>query len=399
MLRAYRPQPHGTTSELMKHRLKLGMAIMLALSACATLPPRIPHTLFDQDAATVLGDEPIRFWSRGDDARYSAWSARMLNDRQAASLGRPRTILALSGGSDKGAFSAGLLNAWTARGDRPQFDLVSGVSTGALIAPFAFLGTSEDAKLERLYTTLGRNDIYHRSVLSGLFGGASLLDTKPLQELIAHDVTPAVLDRIAVEHRRGRRLLVMTTNLDAQRGVIWDMGAIAASASPRRLALFRQVLLASAAIPGAFPPVLIDVTGNGREFSELHIDGGTVGGFFVLPRAMLFDPQVKPAGDEAIYVLYNGRLAPDFEVTKPRTFGILSRALLTLLGETDRASVEDLRLFTRENGVALIVCAIDQPTGVDDAPLFDTKRMQTLYSLGKQTVGSPDGCLSTSQRK
>jgi predicted acylesterase/phospholipase RssA len=156
-------------------------------------------------------------------------------------------------GIRQGAYSAGVLNAWSRQGGRPSFDIVTGVSTGSLIAPFAFLGEQEDGELKAIYTGVSRKDIYHQRILSGLFGGPSLMSTRPLQALIARHITPALLDRIAAQHRRGRRLLVMTTNLDAERGVIWDMGAIAASDTSDRLSLFRQVLLASASIPGVFP--------------------------------------------------------------------------------------------------------------------------------------------------
>jgi predicted acylesterase/phospholipase RssA len=146
-----------------------------------------------------------------------------------------------------------VLNAWSRQGGRPSFDIVTGVSTGSLIAPFAFLGEQEDGELKAIYTGVSRKDIYHQRILSGLFGGPSLMSTRPLQALIARHITLALLDRIAAQHRGGRRLLVMTTNLDAERGVIWDMGAIAASGTSDRLSLFRQVLLASASIPGVFP--------------------------------------------------------------------------------------------------------------------------------------------------
>lgn len=328
--------------------------------------------------------------------RHAAWVRTIMVQRAASGQPPPRTLLAISGGVDKGSFSAGLLNAWTRRGDRPSFDVVTGVSTGALVAPFAFLGADEDDELKLIYTNLGRKDVYRQRILSGLFGGSSLLDTAPLKALIARYVTASFVDRVAAEHAKGRRLLVMTTNLDAQRGVIWDMGAIAGSAPERRVELFRDVLLASASIPGAFPPVLIDVTGSGRRFSEMHVDGGTIGGFFVLPRTTLLLNDDGPSSPRtAIYLLYNGRLAPEFTVVKPRIMSILTRSLLTALTEADRTMVEELRIFARGNRAAFSVCAFESEDSGDTAPLFDTDHMRELYASGEAQGSNASGCLTT----
>ncbi|WP_068085241.1 patatin-like phospholipase family protein [Novosphingobium rosa] len=373
-------------------RYSFGLLSALALAGCAIAPPRVPYTLADLAAGQVIDGDPVRFWAKGDDQAYGAWRSKVLAQRQAASMPLPSTVLALSGGSDKGAYSAGVLNAWSRQGGRPSFDIVTGVSTGSLIAPFAFLGEQEDGELKAIYTGVSRKDIYHQRILSGLFGGPSLMSTRPLQALIARHITPALLDRIAVQHRRGRRLLVMTTNLDAERGVIWDMGAIAASGAPDRLSLFRQVLLASASIPGVFPPVLIHSEAHGHRFAEMHVDGGTVSGFFVLPRAMLSAAAQSPRVNGTIYVFYNGRLEPEFELVKPKTFDVVGRALATVLGENDRTSLDDLKGFAREGLGTVIVCAIEKKTAHDGAPLFDTTHMREMYALGEQQT-APDGCL------
>jgi hypothetical protein len=307
-------------------------------------------------------------------------------------------VLALSGGSDKGAYDAGLLNGWTKRGDRPSFDIVTGVSTGALIAPFAFLGPEEDATLTAIYTGISGRDVYKQRVLRGVLGGESLLDSAPLADLIARYATPALIERVAAEHRRGRRLLVMTANLDAQRGVIWDMGAIASSGSPRRLGLFRQVLLASASIPAAFPPVRIEVTANGRIFEEMHVDGGTVAGFFVLPRSVMATTPPDAPSHGGIYVIYNGRFRPEFKVVSPRTFSIASRALYTVLAEVDRTSVEALRAYAQDRRIDFVLCAVEEETPAKQPPLFDTAYMRGLYAVGRDEAASTDGCLGPRTR-
>jgi len=386
---------------MIRARLRAILPILLAaaVAGCATAPPRVPYSAAEMAVARPLPGEAVRFWTRGDDAAQAAWAATLLEQRQAAGLGAPRNLLALSGGSDKGAFGAGLLNGWTRRGDRPSFDIVTGVSTGALIAPFAFLGSEEDATLTAIYTGISGRDVYRQRVVRGVLGGDSLLDSAPLQGLIARYATPALIDRIAAEHRRGRRLLVMTANLDAQRGVIWDMGAIAASASPRRVALFRQVLLASASIPAAFPPVRIEVSANGRTFEEMHVDGGTVAGFFALPRSVMTATPAEAPADGAIYVIYNGRFRPEFQVVSPRTFSIASRALYTMLSEVDRTTVESLRNYAQTRRIGFFMCAVEEEMPADPPPLFDTEFMRGLYAAGRAEAGAADGCLSSPERR
>lgn len=378
-------------------RARLIAAIALALGGCATTPARIPYTATEAMSAAALPKRLVRFWSEGDDAKYAQWSTDLLADRQRSGLERPKTLLALSGGSDKGAFGAGLLNGWSRRGGRPSFDLVTGVSTGALIAPFAFLGEDEDATLRSIYTGIGPKDVYKQRVLSGLFGGSSLLDSKPLARLIARYANAPLIDRIAAEHRKGRRLLVMTTNLDAERAVIWDMGAIAASDAPDRVLLFQKVLLASASIPGAFPPVLIDVTAGRRPIQELHVDGGASAGFFVLPGSILSQAQTTPGGgDNAIYIIYNGRYEPEFKIVRLKAFSVISRSLSTLLTSLDHTNVDRLRAIAVEKHIAFSFCSLENDVTSDKARLFDTTHMRVLFRQGEEAANA-GGCLGSSQ--
>src|SRR5205807_147696 len=139
-----------------------------------------------------------------------------------------------------------------------------------------------DAALQAVYTQTSAADIFE---VGGT--GESFLDTWPLRELIAKQITPALLADIAAAHQSGRRLFIITTDLDAGRSVVWNMGAIALRGGDAALKLFRSVLLASGSVPGAFPPVLIDVEGSGKRFAELHVDGGVGGQFFVAPPALM----------------------------------------------------------------------------------------------------------------
>jgi len=225
--------------------------------------------------------------------------------------------LAVSGGGSDGAFGAGLLKGWTQSGGRPKFKFVTGVSTGALIAPFAFLGPEYDGTLKEAYTTVDAQRLYLARGLMSLLWEESLTDNKPFREMIAKYVDDKVLDRIAEEHRKGRRLYVLTTDLDREEPVVWDMGAIADGVGPERLDLFRKVILASASIPAFFPPVLINVKIDGAVRDELHVDGGVFAqSFFVGNQIDLraLERRAHPAWKGKIahrlYVIRNGRLDP-----------------------------------------------------------------------------------------
>lgn len=376
----------------MNARLRAVLLVLpLALGSCATWPARPPATAAQQAAARIPGYGDIRLWADAPIEEWTAWRSHWLGARGIAVPGAPIRLLAISSGSDKGAFAAGYINGWTARGDRPDFAIVTGVSTGALIAPFAFIGPEGDAPLKQLYTGIRAKDVFRATPISGVLGGASLASTRPLSRLIERYVTPALIDRIAAEHRHGRRLLVMTTNLDSARGVVWDMGAIAASEAPTRLALFRQVLLASASIPGVFPPVLIDAGTPEGPIGELHVDGGTTSSVFVLPPALLAETNPSLPGSNqqlSITLLYNGVLAPEYDVVKPRTFTILGRALATVISEADRLAISTYRRFATDRKVALCVAAIGSDFKAPHPSLFNPAFMQALFAYGERRAAT-----------
>ena len=230
--------------------------------------------------------------------------------------------LALSGGGSAGAFGAGILNGWTAKGDRPKFKVVTGVSTGALISTFAFLGSDYDDELKEAYTTVDASHIYVVRNLFSILWSESATDNKPFRDMINKYLTEKVLDEVAAEHKKGRRLYIMTTDLDRELPVVWDLGAIASSSSPRRLALYRQVVLASASIPAVFPPVLINVTVDGKPYDELHVDGGVFAQSFFIGNALDLKKTVHDAHPDwnkdavqRLYVIRNGRIDAQTRVT------------------------------------------------------------------------------------
>ena len=295
-------------------QLSLVLALLM-LAGCATLA-RVPSTKEQQAVATIPGIPNARVWS---DDRADTLLARARSDVRAGAAGRPGAInvLAISGGGSNGAYGAGLLIGWSDRGTRPEFTVVTGASAGALIAPFAFLGSTYDPVLKNLFSEGIGEELLQIDGLSAIFG-AGVFKTEPLKRLIARYVDEPMLERIAAEYRKGRRLLVVTTNLDAQRTAVWDMGAIASSGAPGALELFRDVLVASASVPGVYSPVLINVEGEGRRFDEMHVDGGVRANLLVVPESLLLSSVPPPASGvrPRVYILMNNKLEQDFEMVE-----------------------------------------------------------------------------------
>jgi hypothetical protein len=347
----------------------------LALQGCATIQ-RAPFTEAQQVAATIPGIPAARFWADAPDA------ARQMSPSLAGAEGE-KTMLALSGGADNGAYGAGLLNGWSQTGTRPEFSIVTGVSTGALIAPFAFLGADQDATLERVFTTISARDIYRGRFALAIPSSPSAASTGPLARLIANVMSDALIDRIGREHARGRRLFVGTANLDAQRMVIWNMGAIAASDAPGRYLLFRQVLLASSAIPAFFPPVMIRAEAGGRAISEMHVDGGTTAQILSLPdEAITGGGPATAARSLHIYMIVNNKLNGEFRLVKPRTIPIASQSISLNLRSAMTGTVNLSYLYAKAHGIDFNISFIDKDYPDKGHKLFDNAFMRGLYGFG-----------------
>lgn len=295
--------------------------------------------------------------------------------------------LVLSGGGENGAFAAGLLSGWSASGRRPAFGVITGVSTGALIAPFAFIGESGDAALREAYTTVSAADVFE-------FGGSNeaLTDTWPLKRRIEKAVTPRLLKVIAAEHAKGRRLLVATTELDTERPVLWDMGAIATIGDAKALSLFRSIVLASSAVPGVFPPVSIDsTTADGKTIQEMHVDGGTTAPFFLAPKPALIAALTGAGGVKVpartVYLVVNNKLTPYFQMATHTTLSVLGRAMSSAIKAQTHDALALAGAFARRESIDLKVAEIDgRFTETSPAP-FDQRYMQALFahaeSLGR----------------
>jgi predicted patatin/cPLA2 family phospholipase len=370
-------------------------AAVLLMSGCGTVLIRNALPAADVETAEPLGIPGLRSWGDVVDERelapFIARQGEILRARFGAEIAAGRiptlTYLAISGGGPDGAFGAGVLKAWTESGTRPQFFGVSGVSTGSIIAPFAFLGAAYDATLEEIYTTLRTDDIIEERLFSGIISGVALTDTAGLARKIAHYVTPELLERIAAEHRTGRLLLVGTTNLDAGRPVIWNMGAIAASGHPGALQLFRDVIRASAAVPIAFPPVFITVrTPDGREYDEMHVDGGATS------QVVLVSPQVPIAEatrrylgrniDRRLNVLVNNQVLPEYEQVRPRLGPVGGRAVSALIRGSGIGDAYKLFAIAQRDGIAFNVAWIPREVPCTSNEPFDPVYMRCLFDFG-----------------
>jgi predicted patatin/cPLA2 family phospholipase len=294
-------------------------------------------------------------------------------------------FLAISGGGDNGAFGAGFLTGWSATGKRPEFKVVTGVSTGALTAPFAFLGSGYDANLTRVFTTISQANIFKsRGMVKGVLGDA-MADSRPLANLIAANVDQPLLDAIAAEYAKGRVLLVGTTNLDALEPVIWNMTAIAASRQPGALQLFRSVLLASASIPGAFPPVMINVNVGGVPHQEMHVDGGTMAQVFVYPPS-LTEARIGETThrERHLYVIRNARFDSEWKDVPRKTMPIAARAIGSLTTTQGIGDLYRIYATSQRDGVDFNFVNIPSTFAKRHREEFDTEYMRDLYALGKQ---------------
>jgi predicted acylesterase/phospholipase RssA len=367
----------------------VALSAVLALSGCASGPERNALPSEHIEAAGIPGVPEARFWGDGwpkfaRDRFMNATEAE-LREEFAAIYGQPLHYLAISGGGANGAFGAGLLVGWTASGERPEFSVVTGVSTGALIAPFAFLGPAYDEELKRLYTTITTKDIARkRSFLSIPFND-SVADTTPLRRLIAKHIDAEMIAAIAREHRQGRRLFIGTVNLDASRSVIWNLGAIAGSDYVDKARLIHDILQASSAIPVAFPPVLIPVEAAGQTYDELHVDGGTGSQVFVYPASVdwrFIVQKLKTPGTPQVYVIRNAFLEPDYQGVKRKVAPIASRTVDSLIRTQGEGDLYEILALCRRDGNEFNLAYI--PSDFTEKPTegFDPVYMGKLFQLG-----------------
>ena len=377
---------------LRRATLAVVLGASLGVSGCA-LPRREPAlTVAQSERVLVLGIPNARFMP-SDVARlqeeFIAAAQREIESRRRA--GQPATLapaemLAISGGGDDGAFGAGLLVGWTARGDRPTFKEVTGVSTGALSAPFAFLGSAYDPELREVYTeTTARSVFRPRGALAAIFADA-MGDTTPLRKTVARLVDERLVQRIAEEYGKGRLLLILTANLDAGQECIWNIGAIAASGNPGARDLIVRILMASSAIPAVFPPMMIDLDVDGQHRQEMHADGGVFAQLFTYPPAIDVAQATKMAGaagrQRDTYIIRNSRLVSAQANVKRRTLPIAGRAVALMVGTSGVNDMIRIYALASRDHVGYHLAYIDDDFTEPYKGPFDQTYMRSLFQYG-----------------
>ena len=358
------------------------------VQGCATPPKRnpLPGNLYEK--SQVPGIPNARYW--GDEAPpYAAdlmgKSPEELRARYPALTDRPLTMLALSGGGSNGAFGSGLLNGWTTSGTRPEFSFVTGISTGSLIAPFAYLGPDYDHVVKKVFTTYSSKDLVKERGLAGIIELNALADNAPLRAVIAEHVDEAVMQAIAGEYRRGRFLLIGTTNLDAERPGVWNMGEIAISGAPGAVDLMRDVMLASTSIPVAFPPAMMEVEADGKRYDEMHVDGGIARQSFLFSLSVdnkALAQRLGAVGQTKVYVIRNAILDPKWQTVDRSLAQISGRSIDSLIrsqgiGDLYREYAGAMA-FGFDYNLAYIPGSFD----VESKEPFDMNYMNALYQLG-----------------
>jgi predicted patatin/cPLA2 family phospholipase len=370
-----------------------GSAALCFLAAAALLPactgfapPRtpVPDALYEEAEVRVV--DGARFWGDTSTPPQRA-AARERYEKSVrekwVAAGRPDegveiNILALSGGGPDGAFAAGLLSGWSVAGTRPRFDLVSGVSVGALIAPFVFAGPGQDATLRAMFTEFRAENIAIMQPVSVLFGALGIADTTPLRRTLSRFVDEELLRLVAEADRSGRSLFIGTTNIDAGRPVIWDMGRIAEAGE---VELFRDVMMASAAMPGIFPPVAIEVEAGGKRYSEFHVDGGVTHSVIALPRG--FEQVVRAEMEfpvrQTFYVIQNNALEPPYDPVESWLPSIAARSLSALIRGQSDGDLLTLYFDAEASNSRFRMVSVPRDLGGAAATDFDQAYMRGLF--------------------
>ena len=373
-------------------RLCILAVIPVLLLGCSVLRLHSPPPRKFESSVQIPGMPGVRAWGDEFSPVFQKDAIEARDQENKNGLFEKKgivNILAISGGGGNGAFGAGLLCGWTTAGTRPSFKLVTGVSTGALTAPFAFLGPAYDEKLKQVYTTITNKDIFRlRSLLAILLRPDAIALNDPLAKLTAEIVDEKMLKDVATEHLKGRRLFISTTALDAQRPVVWNMGAIAASGHPNALGLFRDIMIASAAIPVAFPPIYIKVEAYGQRFDEMHVDGG------VSNQVFLYGPMLKPLKfnkntdgslpnrEAHVYIIRNTQLRPDWQNVKPRLRSIGSRSISSLIRAQGSGDLFRIFATTQRDKLDFNLTFIPDSLNVNREDEFDNRVMNLLFEAG-----------------
>jgi hypothetical protein len=378
----------------------ISLIITGVMVGCGKIRTPLPPDLFHD--SKVQGMTGVRTYAFEHNSEFAAdLIASVKQEIQNSTTGQDDAsghfnILALSGGGSNGAFGAGILNGWSATGTRPIFKIVTGISTGALIAPFAFLGEDYDQVLKQVYTSVETKDIMKlNSYLISEQGLDSLADSSPLRKLIKKYVTEKVIRSVALAHQKGRRLYIGTTDLDVGRLVIWNMGAIASYDNPEADNLFRKILLASASIPILLPPVYIPVEAGGEIYEEMHVDGGVSTQVFLYGDILNLDDVARSVGLSSvgpgrIYIIQNLKSLPQYVPVKSNLVAISKRTVTNLLANQGNGDLYRIYSIAQREGIEFKLVFIPNTYESHDPLNFDPVSMERLFDLGYRMASSGD---------
>ena len=372
---------------------------VLILSGCATAPKRTAVPKQSIQTASIPGIPNAR--KLGDEPSDLAEHVLSLTPEEAQQMypsvvGKKHAFLVLSGGGSNGAFGAGLLNGWTANGNRPEFNIVTGISAGSILAPWAFLGSDYDYVAKELFSKYDTKQVVKKlGFFSGLYGlfGDALTDSTPLRSVIYGYLGPDEIEKIAAEHRKGRRLFIGTTNLDTLRPITWNMGAIACSDHPKKRDLMVDIILASASIPIAFPPMFIDVDADGKTYQEMHVDGGLARQLFFYPEEIHWDEVEKilqTVGTSELYVIRNAKVDPQWRVVKASLVDMGGRSLSSLIRTQGIGDISRIYLAAKRDHLDFHLSYIPETFTHESNEAFDKEQMQALYQFAYDSITKGD---------
>jgi len=376
----------------------ISVFLILILNIGCSKQIRFPLPEEYADSANVVGIEQVRDWG---DAHSTYFQNDTIESAKQARESYPEIyqgpnptidILAISGGGSKGAWGIGLLKGWSDLGDMPNFGLVTGISTGALIAPYAFLGGEYIDVIANFYTNATDNDIFRKKRLSRIIAGSdSVASSLPLQRLIEENIDGEFLKKIAEEHKKGRRLYIGTTNLDAKRLVIWNMGHIAEIGDERALELFQKIILASASMPVAMNPIYFSVEANGKVYDEMHVDGGATVEVFFYGSILDIESGYKTLGIEdkpkvRLFIIRNAIIQPEYQAVKPRISSIAASSLSNLIRNQGIGDLYRIYTVSQRDGIEFNLTSLPPDYEYESEGQFDPTEMKLLYDMGYEAA-------------
>jgi hypothetical protein len=389
---------------LIKPVARSALALFLALLAACTSPPPRPDRPLPELFAAREAEEAAR--ADLADRLMESFIMRVETEtREAAKTSRKARatidLLVISGGGDWGAFGAGVLKGWgKLKGElaRPQFDVVTGVSTGAMIAPFAFLGDDESIeRIVQLYRHPRKDWVSSRGVFFFLPNNPSFYALPGLEREMRTALDRPMLERIAAEGRTGRGLLVNTTNIDLGDMHAWDIVAEAKRAletgNEERV---HAILLASAGIPAVFPA---------RGLGEyLYVDGAITGNILYGGRVRENESLAarwrakypkRPMPRFRYWVIFNNQFRFPPQVIQERWPDIMSRATIMATQTSTLNSMRHLFAQAEINRlkygaeVEVRVMAVPESWVPPSPGSFQHDVMNALADLGEKMGADP----------